>query len=89
LVREHDVLSQEDVQTASLLRNQRLAKRLQAAGWSAFLSMLAFPAAGASERSSLRARAGAALAAARWSPQVCLFADAPPAERGAIGTTTR
>ena len=50
LVREHDTISQEDVPTAHLLRNHHLAKRIQDAGWSAFLSILPSTAAGAGRR---------------------------------------
>jgi putative transposase len=45
LVREHDTIDDEDVQTASLLRNHHLAKSIQDAGWAAFLSILSFKAA--------------------------------------------
>src|SRR5262249_4762493 len=44
LVREHDTIYHEELQTANMLRNHHLAKRIQDAGWSAFLSILAFKA---------------------------------------------
>ena len=50
LVREHDVISHEDVQTANMLRNHHLAKSIQDAGWSAFLSLLTSKAACAGRR---------------------------------------
>ena len=50
LVREHDVISHEDVQTATMVRNHQLAKSISDAGWSAFLSILAAKAADAGRR---------------------------------------
>jgi putative transposase len=50
LVRANDVISHEDVQTANLLKNHHLAKSISDAGWSAFLSILAFKAAYAGKR---------------------------------------
>jgi putative transposase len=45
LVRAKDMISHEDVQTANLLKHHHLAKRIQDAGWAAFLSILSVTAA--------------------------------------------
>jgi putative transposase len=45
LVRAHDVIVHEELQTANLVRHHHLAKSLQDAGWAAFLSILSFQAA--------------------------------------------
>jgi hypothetical protein len=45
LVRQCDMISPEDSQTANLLTNHRLATSVADAGWSTFLSILAFKAA--------------------------------------------
>ena len=45
LVCENDTIYHEDLQTANMLRNRRLAKSIQDAGWSAFLSILSDKAA--------------------------------------------
>ncbi len=50
LVRENDTIYHEDLQTANLLKNHHLAKSIQDAGWSQFLSILAFKAAYAGKR---------------------------------------
>jgi putative transposase len=45
LVRAHDVIVHEELQTANLVRHHHLAKSIQDAGWAAFLSILSFKAA--------------------------------------------
>jgi putative transposase len=50
LVREHDVISHEDVQTANMVRNHHLAKSIQDAGWAAFLAILTSKAVCAGRR---------------------------------------
>jgi putative transposase len=50
LVRNYDVIYHEDLQTANLLTNHHLAKSIQDAGWSQFLSILAAKAAYAGRR---------------------------------------
>ncbi len=50
LVRENDTIYHEDVQTANMLKNHHLAKSISDAGWSQFLSILAFKAACAGKR---------------------------------------
>jgi putative transposase len=49
LVSANDTMYHEDVQTANMLRNH-LAKSMHDAGWSAFLSLLAFKAVYAGKR---------------------------------------
>jgi putative transposase len=50
LVRQYDTVYHEELQTANMVKNHRLAKSIQDAGWSAFLSILAFKAAYAGKR---------------------------------------
>jgi putative transposase len=50
LVRQYDTIYHEDLQTANLLMNHQLAKRIADAGWSAFASILSFMAVCAGRR---------------------------------------
>jgi putative transposase len=50
LVRAYDTIGHEAVRVAQLVQNHSVAKRIRAAGWSAFLTRLAFTAASAGKR---------------------------------------
>ena len=50
LGRQYDTIYYEDLQTANMLRNHHLAKSIVDAGWSRFLSILAFKAGCAGKR---------------------------------------
>ncbi len=50
LVQQYDVIVYEDLRVRNLLKNHHLAKRISDAGWSAFLRILTFKAAGAGKR---------------------------------------
>jgi putative transposase len=50
LVQANDVIYHEDLQTANMVRNHRLAKSIQDAGWAAFLAILSHKAACAGRR---------------------------------------
>jgi putative transposase len=49
-VRQYDTIYHEDLQTANMIKNPHLAKSISDAGWSAFLSILAFKAVYAGKR---------------------------------------
>jgi putative transposase len=50
LVRQNDTIYHEGLQPANMVKNHHLAKSISDAGWSAFLSILAFKAAYAGKR---------------------------------------
>jgi putative transposase len=50
LVQTNDAIYHEDVQTANMLKNHHIARSIQDAGWSQFLSILAAKAAYAGRR---------------------------------------
>ncbi len=50
LVRQYDIISYEDLQTANMVHNHRLAKSISDAGWGSFLTILAFKAANAGKQ---------------------------------------
>ncbi|HEV8191713.1 MAG TPA: transposase [Ktedonobacterales bacterium] len=50
LVQHFDTIYYEDLRVRNMVRNHHLAKRISDAGWSQFLTLLAFKAAGAGKR---------------------------------------
>ena len=50
LVQAYDVIYYEDLRVANMVQNHHLAKSISDAGWSAFLTILAFKAACAGKR---------------------------------------
>jgi putative transposase len=86
LLRQYDVVSLEDLQVENMVRNRHLAKRISAAGWAAFRSILEAKAActgrqviavSARRRTPARTVAGCypmGAAAHSGSPQACRYA---------------
>jgi putative transposase len=94
LVQQYDTLYHEDLRVANLVKNHHLAKSISDAGWSGFLTILAFKAASAGKQvqaATPRSRAKRAQAAGCWSRRAypCGGTPAPHAGRACIGTTTR
>src|SRR5262249_25501755 len=50
MVEQYDTIYYEDLQTANMLKNHHLANSISDAGWSTFLSILAFKAANAGKQ---------------------------------------
>jgi putative transposase len=93
LVRQYDSIYHEDLQTANMVRNHHLAKSIADAGWSAFLSILAFKAVCAGKRAvavppATRARRALAVASSSTRDSPSGGIPARTVGRTCIGTTT-